>query len=223
MALACRDWIDFAIIAGIILCNGYLGFMEELKAKQSLDELTNKMEQKIAVVRDGKAEHLLTRLLVPGDVILLLGGCQVPADVEWIEGDVLSVDTAALTGEPLPRNYPSEEYGALILCGATIKAGEAYCVVRKTGVNTEVGSSQAEIMADKTKEKISVFEQRVLGSVKIIIAVTIVDVIIILLVQGIGYLFHIARAKANNGGAACCLPCGPCRAYALAHINHAAG
>ena len=50
-------------------------------------------------------------------------------DVEWIEGDVLSVDTAALTGEPLPRNYPSEEYGHLILCGATIKAGEAYWLV----------------------------------------------------------------------------------------------
>ena len=107
-------------------------------------------------------------------------------DVEWIEGDVLSVDTAALTGEPLPRNYPSEEYGHLILCGATIKAGEAYCVVRKTGLNTEAGSDQVAIMADKTKEKISVFEMRVLMAVKIIIAVTIIDVIIILLVQGLG-------------------------------------
>jgi H+-transporting ATPase len=57
--------------------------------------------------------------------------------------------------------------------------------VRKTGINTEVGSSQAEIMQDKTKEKISVFEMRVLTSVKIIIAVTIVDVIIILIVQGV--------------------------------------
>lgn len=151
LALACQDWIDFAIIAAIVICNAYLGFMEELKAKKSLDELTNKMEQKIAVLRDGKAEHLLTRLLVPGDVVLLLGGVQVPADVEWIEGDVLSVDTAALTGEPLPRKYPSEDYGATILCGATIKAGEAYCVVRKTGLNTDSGSDQVAIMADKTK------------------------------------------------------------------------
>jgi len=36
------------------------------------------MEQKIAVLRDGVAEQLNTRLLVPGDVVLLIGGCQVP-------------------------------------------------------------------------------------------------------------------------------------------------
>jgi magnesium-transporting ATPase (P-type) len=51
---------------------------------------------------------------------------------------ILSIDTASITGEPLPRNYPSEQYGALILTGTTVKAGEAYCIVRKTGINTEV-------------------------------------------------------------------------------------
>ena len=91
------------------------------------------MEQKIAVLRDGHAEYLLTRLLVPGDVVLLIGGCATPADIEWLEGDILSVDTAALTGEPLPRKYPSDEHGKLILCGTIIRAGEAYGIVRKTG------------------------------------------------------------------------------------------
>ena len=86
LAIAVQDYIDFAIIAAILICNGYLGFHEELKAKASLDELTNKMEQKIAVLRDGVAEHMLTRLLVPGDVVLMVGGCATPADVEWIEG-----------------------------------------------------------------------------------------------------------------------------------------
>lgn len=143
------------------------------------------MEQKIAVLRDGQATHLLTRLLVPGDVVLLVGGVSVPADVEWLEGDVLSIDTAALTGEPLPRKYPSSDYGNMILCGTTVTAGEAYCIVRKTGIDTEIGSSQAEIMKDKTTKKISVFEEKVLLTVKIIILVSVVDVIIILLVQGI--------------------------------------
>jgi H+-transporting ATPase len=147
-------------------------------------ELTNKMEQKIPVLRDGKAEQLLTRLLVPGDVVLLMGGAQVPADIEWMEGDVLSVDTAALTGEPLPRKYPSEEHGNVILCACTIRAGEAYGIVRKTGVNTEIGSSTADIMKDKTGIKMSVFETRVLLAVKIIICLSLADVLIIFLVQG---------------------------------------
>ena len=55
LAIAVLDYIDFIIIFVIIMCNGILGFTEELKAKNSLDELTNTMEQKIAVLRDGAA------------------------------------------------------------------------------------------------------------------------------------------------------------------------
>jgi H+-transporting ATPase len=192
-----------------LVCNATLGFTEELKAAAALvrsyvlfvahcvllcfpdhddfqAELTNKMEKKIPCLRDGKAEPLLTRLLVPGDVVLMMGGAEVPADIEWLEGDKLSIDTAALTGEPLPRKYPSDQYGKLILCGCTVNDGEAYGIVRKTGTNTEIGSAQADIMHDKATVKVSVFEQRVLLAVKVIVAIALADVIAILLVQGLG-------------------------------------
>lgn len=184
IALAVGDYPDFGIILAMLCANGFLGFHEQMKAAESLAELTNKMEQRIATLRDGTAEQLLTRLLVPGDVVLLVGGCQVPADIEWLEGDILSVDTAALTGEPLPRKYPSDEYGKLILCASTVRAGEAYGIVRKTGINTEIGSANADIMKDKTEVKVSVFEARVLLAVKIIILVSLVDVFAIFLIQG---------------------------------------
>lgn len=144
------------------------------------------MEKKIACLRDGSAIQLLTRLLVPGDVVLLVGGCEVPADIEWLEGDVLEVDTAALTGEPLPRKYPGAQYGKLILCGSTIRAGEAYGIVRKTGTNTEIGGAQADIMKDKAESKVSVFEARVLYAVKVIILASLLNVFAIFLVQGLG-------------------------------------
>ena len=43
----------------------------------------------------------------------------------------------------------------------------------------------AEIMEDKTKTKVSLFEQRVLFVVKLIIVASLLDVFVILLVQGI--------------------------------------
>ena len=43
----------------------------------------------------------------------------------------------------------------------------------------------AEIMEDKTKTKVSLFEQRVLFVVKLIIAASLLDVLVIFLVQGI--------------------------------------
>ena len=144
------------------------------------------MEQKVAVLRDGIAISILTRFLVPGDVILLVGGSSLPADVEWLDGDELSVDTSGLTGEPLPRRYPSEKYGKFILAGCTIVAGEAYCIVRKIGIHTEIGGSNAEIMKDKATAKVSIFEERVLFAVKIIILISLLDIVAIFLVQGLG-------------------------------------
>lgn len=96
-----------------------------MKAKKALEELTNQMESTITCLRDGSPQVIGVTQLVPGDVIHLRGGSLTPADVTWLEGDVLSIDTAALTGEPLPRKYPSDEYGTDILSGTTVKQGEA--------------------------------------------------------------------------------------------------
>ena len=94
-------------------------------------------------------------------------------------------------GEPLPRTYPSEEYGSLILCGTMVNAGEAYCVVRKTGINTEVGGAQAEIMKDKTESKVSVFEQRVMDAVKVRVGRTFYNH------SGTTFFFHYSLPSAN--------------------------
>ena len=55
-----------------------------------------------------------------------------------------------------------EEYGKSILSGTTVKSGEAYCIVRLTGINTEIGQGQADIMADRASASVSVFEQKVM-------------------------------------------------------------
>jgi magnesium-transporting ATPase (P-type) len=60
---------------------------------------------------------LLTKLLVPGDVVLLVADTAVPADIDWLDGDILKVVTAPLTGEPIPTKYPSKDHGKLILAG----------------------------------------------------------------------------------------------------------
>ena len=161
----------------------------------SLAKLTARLESKVNVLRDGVGGQLPTRELVPGDIVLLTGGVQVPADIEWLDGDVLQVDTpsiflspsipiiplsplshphtfplnplpsshlstpphthtftvpqvdtAALTGENLPRKYPGS-YGALIDAGTTIRAGEAYGVVRNTGLHTETGKGSPALSA----------------------------------------------------------------------------
>merc|ERR1719238_139736 len=88
-----QDMPDFWVILGMLVVNAGLGFHEEMKAKKALRELTNKMESMITALRDGKPDMIPVSQLVPGDVIHLRGGSMTPADVEWIKGDVLSIDT----------------------------------------------------------------------------------------------------------------------------------
>lgn len=82
IALAVQDYIDFAIIAGILIINAVLGFREEYHAKLALDEICNSIESEIAVRRDGDVTSIATKYLVPGDVVLLVGGTIVPADTK---------------------------------------------------------------------------------------------------------------------------------------------
>lgn len=172
----------------IYVCSlGCLGFREEYHAKKSLDELSNTLESEIAVRREGETKAVTTKELVPGDVCLLVGGTVVPADIKYMKGDTMSIDTAALTGEPLPRKYPSSEYGDVILSGSTVVAGECYGLVLHTGTNTEIGKAQADVFADKAVRIVSVFQEKIMKLVQIFVICSITLVIAVLLVTGIAY------------------------------------
>jgi H+-transporting ATPase len=187
ISLAVQDYVDFAIVAAMLLINGLLGFREEYHAKKSLDELANKIESEVTVLRDGgKAMQLKTTELVPGDVVFLVGGNIVSADIKWLRGDVMSLDTAALTGEPIPRKYPGE-HGDVMLSGTTVRAGECYGQVTATGTNTEIGQAQADVMKDKSVKVESVFYRKIMMVVQAVILVSLFLVIAVLLVDGLYY------------------------------------
>ena len=64
--------------------------------------LKKNLALKARALRDGKWQEVPAGELVPGDVIRLRLGDIIPADVKLFEGDFLSVDQSALTGESLP-------------------------------------------------------------------------------------------------------------------------
>ncbi|KAL3925327.1 MAG: hypothetical protein SGILL_000484 [Bacillariaceae sp.] len=187
ISLAVQDYTDFGIICGILLVNACLGFREEYHAKKSLDDLSDKLESEIAVRRDGETKSIPTKELVPGDIVLLVGGTIVPADIKFIKGDTMSIDTAALTGEPLPRKYPSTDHGDVILSGSTVVAGECYGTVLKTGIDTEIGKAQADVLKDKSVRVVSVFQQKIMSIIQGFVAVSVAFVVAVLLVKGFVY------------------------------------
>src|SRR5271163_4141446 len=97
-----RHWPDFFIILLLLIANATIGFWEERQAGNAIDALKARLAIKARVKRDGKWITPAARELVPGDVIRLRLGDIVPADARLLEGDEVSVDQSALTGESLP-------------------------------------------------------------------------------------------------------------------------
>ena len=124
-------WADFIVILVLLLFNAGLGFWEEYKAEGALEALKNQLALKARCLRDGKWGEVPAEELVPGDVVRVRLGDVIPADVKLFQGDYLTVDQAALTGESLPVN---KKEGELAYAGSVAKQGEMLGLVTGTGV-----------------------------------------------------------------------------------------
>src|SRR5947207_11428414 len=136
MALFVGDWGELTIIVSLLLFNAVLGFWEEHEASNALDALKNSLALKARALRSGEWQEVDARTLVPGDIVRLYLGDVVPADCNLIQGDYISIDQSALTGESLPVTKKSGEEA---YSGSVVKQGEMLAVVTATGANTFFG------------------------------------------------------------------------------------
>ena len=112
-----RHWDDLGIILALLVFNGVIGFWQEFKAANALEALKKQLALTARVLRDGHWRAIPAPELVPGDVIRIRLGEIIPADVKLFEGDFLSVDQSALTGESLPVSKEVGEVGLLGIGG----------------------------------------------------------------------------------------------------------
>ncbi|MGH7814546.1 MAG: plasma-membrane proton-efflux P-type ATPase [Candidatus Binataceae bacterium] len=133
-----RHWDDLTIILVLLLFNAAVGFWQEYKAANALEALKKQLALKAQALRSGKWAEIPADQLVPGDVIRVRLGDIIPADVKLFEGDYLSVDQSALTGESLPV---SKKPGDIAYSGSVAKQGEMVALVTGTGANTYFGET----------------------------------------------------------------------------------
>ncbi len=136
LSLIVRHWADLIIIVILLIFNAVVGFWQEYQAGNAVEALKKKLALLSRVLRDGKWQDLNARELVPGDITRLRLGDIIPADIKLIEGDFLSVDQSALTGESLPVN---KKVGDIAFSGSAAKQGEMVGLVVSTGNNTFFG------------------------------------------------------------------------------------
>jgi H+-transporting ATPase len=171
-----RHWEDFSIIVVMLLVNAGVGFWQEFKADNAIAALKQTLALKARVLRDGAWRTLPARELVPGDVVALRLGNIIPADVRLLEGEYLSVDQSALTGESLPVD---KRAGDSAYSGSIARTGEMTALVTDTGSNTYMGRTARLV---ESAGNISHFQKAVLRIGNFLIVGTLALVALIIVV-----------------------------------------
>ena len=178
-----QKWDDFIIISIMLLVNVALDFFQEHRALNALKVLKQRITLEVRVLRDGKYSLISAAQLVPGDIIRMRIGDIVPADVQLLDGDFLSIDESSLTGESLPV---TKRRGEIAYSNTVIKQGEMQSLVVNTAHNTRF-STVVDLVAKASLDEHSHFQQMVMKIGHFLILLTLVLAALILVV---GLLRH---------------------------------
>ena len=145
------------ILVALLLATG-VGFVFEMKAEKEFNILNKIKDSRPVRVYRKKTERSAPSLMyikkhdvVVGDIVMVEGGDEIPADGYILESTSLMIDESDFTGEPYASKtaieadfnpdatYPSN----YLLRGSTVIEGNAVFRVSSTGVNTEEGKGAA--------------------------------------------------------------------------------
>mgnify|MGYP001025541660 CR=1 FL=1 len=187
------EYIDAIAIIAIIIINSFLGFYQERRAEKSLSALKELSQPQVQVLRNGEWEKVLSRDLVPGDVIKFTSGDRIGADVRVIESRSLEVEESALTGESVPvqkvtdsiknPNLTLGDMENMGFMGTMVTRGSGMGVVIATGMKTAMG--QIADLLQNAESQTTPLQRRLeqLGKILIVTALFLT-----VLVVGIGVL-----------------------------------
>ncbi|KAH3774983.1 calcium-transporting ATPase type 2C member 1-like [Dreissena polymorpha] len=147
-----RQFDDAISITVAIIIVSTVAFVQEYRSEKSLEALSKLVPPKCHCLREGNHETFLARELVPGDVVELMVGDRVPADLRLIEAKDLAVDESSFTGETNPTNKMSASIPSgngtnngithrsnIAFMGTLVRCGRGLGIVIGTGHNSEFG------------------------------------------------------------------------------------
>ena len=167
----------------VVFINAIFSFWQEFKAEKAIDALKKLIPSFTRVIRGGKEAQVATSDLVPGDIIIIEEGDNVPADARLIEAQELRVNNSAFSGESKLSHKMSEgfqdgkdflwlEMPNLIFAGTSVASGIGKAVIIATGMSTEIG--KIAYLTQTIKEDLSPLQKEVNGISKIIASISVV-------------------------------------------------
>jgi P-type Ca2+ transporter type 2C len=183
LSFAFSEMIDFAVIVVVIIINALLGFYQERKAENALDQLKKMAVSKTIVMRGGSRIEIDSSQIVPGDILLLREGDKVPSDCRILECNRLKIDESVLTGESMPSDKKSQEVSDakineqanMAFCGTSVVLGTCKALAVRTGMETEFGKIALSLSEPEEptplQRRLSVLGKQLTGIIILVAAV----------------------------------------------------
>ncbi len=150
------DRTDAVVILLVVILNAVVGFIQENRAENAMEQLKSMTSVEAVVIRDGEPKKVAASELTIGDVVVLEEGDNIPADLRILKSYDLMVDESALTGESKPSNkdenqLSEDETTNLAFMDTYVSAGRARGVVVEIGMSTAIGKIAEMIQGEEQK------------------------------------------------------------------------
>mmetsp|Transcript_19109 Transcript_19109/g.28577 ORF Transcript_19109/g.28577 Transcript_19109/m.28577 type:complete len:1099 (-) Transcript_19109:170-3466(-) len=136
------------VLAAVVFLTGIFSYYQDANAAAVMAGFKNFLPEECIVVREGDEKKVVATDIVPGDLVKIVNGMKIPADLRIIACDEMKVNNSSLTGEsePQKREVIVEKKGSQILEAKNIAFYGTLCVngsgmglVIATGDNTTIG------------------------------------------------------------------------------------
>lgn len=149
LSVAMGHITESIVIGVIVVFAAVLGFIQEFRAEKAMEALRQLAAPTAEVIRDGQPVRILSRELVPGDIVILHPGDRIPGDGRLLEAVNLRTEEASLTGESnpaqknaaviLPNGVAPADRINMVFSGTSVAAGRGRALITSTGIETEFG------------------------------------------------------------------------------------
>ena len=145
------------LFMGVVICNTFIGALQELRAKKTVDSLQLLASPDVLVVRNKQPQWIKAQEVVVDDLLAVFQGDQLTVDGVMIGGQG-AVNESLLTGESDPVD---KKTGDVLLSGSFLVEGTVYMEVTKVGAQAygaqvtlsakEIKAPKSELMTDMNK------------------------------------------------------------------------
>ncbi|MFO0704176.1 MAG: cation-transporting P-type ATPase [Patescibacteria group bacterium] len=152
-----KEYSDAIVVAGVVVVNAIIGFVEEGRAKKIISSLQKLTATKCVVKRNGEDISILTEEVVVGDIVELYDGDVIPADGVIVKATHLQIAEAPITGESYPvekhalrQEAESSTLNSILQKVSTEKPDGMHLVYRSCTVSSGKGTMLVTSVGDKT-------------------------------------------------------------------------